>query len=359
MKNYLKKSLIVILAIAMLASLVACTSQTAPAATAAPSTGDQTEPAATTEPETKPAASKDNYPNKIIQVIVPSDEGGAMDRAVRAFTNVWSKKLGVSFQVSFYPGASGQVGYELFTKAEPDGYTLLCGNIGPEMLMYATQDVGYKFPDDYVYFGGMDADPAVIWVAKNSPINSMEELIALGKTRTVTLSTSRYPHPSTLAALLLAQQSGADFSIIPYGGGAATRTAGLTGEVDAVTTNLSSSLELLDEIKILMVFNDTNEWPDKTQNAPVPSDLGYTIPAMGANRAWAVSSKFITDYPERYALLASTFEEVMNDPQLATEMETVGMDPAFLGMLNQEECTAIALGTADMAAEYKDVLSGK
>lgn len=356
----MKKILAMLLALSMMLALCACAS-TEPESASKPAEQpqQQTQESAPAAPaETSEAAPADNYPAEIINVVIPTDEGGAVDRAVQAFTSVWSQKLNATFQRSFYPGANGQVGYEYFVTTEADGYNLLCNNIGPDMLMYSLQNPSYDFPGDYVYFAAMDSDPCVIWVNKDSPFNSIDDLIAEAKTRTVTIATSRYPHPATLACLLLAEQTGADLNIIPYGGGSATRNAGITGEVDAVTTQLSSSSDLLSEVKVLILFNDTNNWPEQSQNAPVPSDKGWDIPAMGVNRAWAVPTKFIENYPERYALLVKTFEEAMNDPAVLDAFAAAGMDPSTIGYIDKDGAMKIAEGTLAMANEYAEVLSG-
>ena len=346
----MKRYLALFLTLVMLLSLAACgqTAQTTPDPTGQPA--DDPKPADTT-----PA---DDYPKEIINVVIPTDEGGAVDRAVQAFTSVWSKKLGATFQSNFYPGANGQVGYEYFVTTEPDGYTLLCNNIGPDMLMYSTQNPGYSFPDDYVYFAAMDADPCVIWVSKDSPFETIDDLIAEAKTRTVTIATSRYPHPATLACLLLAEQTGADFNIIPYGGGSATRNAGITGEVDAVTTQLSSSSDLLSEVKVLIMFDNENQWKELSQDAPVPSDKGWDIPAMGVNRAWAVSKKFMEEYPQRFELLVNTFEEAMNDPEVLDAFTSAGMIADTISYIDMDGAMKIAEDTLAMANKYADVLAG-
>ena len=75
------------------------------------------------------------YPERNIDVIVPTREGGGADRNLRAFTAVWKKYLDTNFEPGFYPGASGQVGYEVYMgKFEPDCYSLIFGNMGPEVL---------------------------------------------------------------------------------------------------------------------------------------------------------------------------------------------------------------------------------
>jgi tripartite-type tricarboxylate transporter receptor subunit TctC len=308
----------------------------------------------------EPRTAADGYPAKNIDIVIPTEEGGAMDRAVRAFVSVWRTYLKTNFQTSFYPGASGEVGYRFFMEKPADGYTLLAGNIGPEVLMYAMQKPNYTFPGDYTYFGTMDADPVVIWVNKNSPFNTIQDLIEEGKKRTVTFATSRYPHPATLAVLLLAQETGADFNIVSYGGGAPTRTAAITGEVDAATTHLSSSSDLGSEIKFLVMFNDKNYWKEISNNAPTATEaLKKEFPSLGANRAWAVKNEFISKFPERYKLLLETFDATMKDPRLAEELKKVGMNPEFVSQLDEKGSMALAGDMLKLADTYKDLLKGK
>ena len=301
-----------------------------------------------------------NYPSKNINVMVPTSEGGALDRVTRAFTNVWRDHLGVNFQSTFHPGASGEVGYRLFVRRPADGHTLLIGNIAPEMMMYVLQEPDYKFPEDYVYFATMDSDPAVLWVRKDGPIQSIQDLVEVGKTRPVTIATSRYPHPSTLAALLIGEATGAQINIIPYGGGNPARTAGLTGEVDAVTTFLSSSLDFASDVKFIVMFQNENKWKDISQNAPTPKEaLGISMPDFGGNRAWAVSREFKEKRPEDYAKLVESFKKTMEDPKLVEEWKKVGMDPQFLEFKDEAESMKMAEEVVQTTLKYKEILKGK
>ena len=305
-------------------------------------------------------AAADNFPSRNIDIIIPTGEGGSMDRAVRAFTNVWREHLGTSFQTSFHPGASGEVGYRLFMARPADGYTLLAGNIGPEILMYVMQRPDYNFPEDFVYFGTMDADPVVIWVHRDHPFQTIHDMIEEGQRRPVSISTSRFPHPATLGALLLAQETGADFNIISYGGGGPTRTAAFIQEVDAATTHLSASYDLADEIRVLIMFNDVNHWPEITNNAPTPMEaFNLDMPSLGANRAWAVRREVKENYPERFQKLVDTFQQTMNDPRLIEEWRGVGFLPEFLNMLNEEETMALANDTLELGREFEGLMMGR
>jgi tripartite-type tricarboxylate transporter receptor subunit TctC len=100
-----------------------------------------------------------SYPQRNFRVIIPTGQGGGAERLARAFDDAWSKLLKRQFEYTFHPGAAGQIGYELFVKQrEADGYNLLFGNMGPEMIMYAVQKPNYRFPEDFIYFSRTDID---------------------------------------------------------------------------------------------------------------------------------------------------------------------------------------------------------
>ena len=304
-------------------------------------------------------ARADDFPSKNMQVLIPTGEGGGVDQAARAFNRIWAKHLGTNFEYSYFPGASGQVGYEVFvTKREPDAYNILFGNIGPEMIMYATQKVRYKYPEDFVYIGSMDIDDSVIWVAGDSKFKTIQDLIAEGKKREITLSTSRLPHPSTIGALALAEATGIKVRMIPYGGGGPARSAAITGEVDGCATFLSSSLGLGDQARFLTVFNETNRAPDLTNNAPpVNQALGTKIPPMSGQRAIAIHAKAVEAYPDRVKKLSTTMRQVFDDPDYKTVAEKAGTPWEFIQYGDAASCQESAKEFVELADRYRSLLT--
>lgn len=299
------------------------------------------------------------FPSETMQVLVPTGEGGGVDQAARAFTRIWNKHLGANFEYSYFPGASGQVGYEVFAgKREPNAYNLLFGNIGPEMIMYATQNPKYKYPEDIMYFGAIDSDDSVIWVATNSKLKTLADLVEEGKKREITLSTSRLPHPSTIGALALAEATGIKIRMVPYGGGGPARAAAITGEVDGCATFLSSSLGLSDQARFLCVFNDENSVPELTDNAPtVNAALGTKIPALSGQRAWAIHRSVAEKYPERLQKLTETMKKVFDDPDYKAVAEKAGIPWSFIRYADAAACDESARQFATLAEQYKSLLS--
>jgi tripartite-type tricarboxylate transporter receptor subunit TctC len=299
------------------------------------------------------------YPSQNMQVLIPTGEGGGVDQAARAFTRVWAKHLGANFEYSYFAGASGQVGYEVFVgKREADAYNLLFGNIGPEMIMYATQNVKFKYPDDIMYFGSIDSDDSVIWVGANSKFKTINDLVEEGKKREITLSTSRLPHPSTIGALALADATGIKVRMVPYGGGGPARAAAITGEVDGCATFLSSSLGLGDQARFLTVFNETNRAPDLTNNAPsVNKALGLKLPPLSGQRAWAIHRKVAEKYPDRILKLVSTMKLVFDDPEYKEAAEKAGTPWSFIQYGDAAACDSSAREFLKLAEQYKPMLS--
>ena len=76
------------------------------------------------------AAMAQTYPSQLIKVICSVASGSAIDVTARLVTNDLSNRLGKPVIVENRPGGGGTIGVGEFTRAAPDGHTLLCGAIG-------------------------------------------------------------------------------------------------------------------------------------------------------------------------------------------------------------------------------------
>src|SRR5262245_20148130 len=70
------------------------------------------------------------YPSQLIKVICPVSSGSPIDVTARLVMNDLSNRLGKPVIVENRPGGGGTIGVVEFTRAAPDGYTLLCGGVG-------------------------------------------------------------------------------------------------------------------------------------------------------------------------------------------------------------------------------------
>jgi tripartite-type tricarboxylate transporter receptor subunit TctC len=296
-----------------------------------------------------------------MRVVVPTAQGGGADRLARVFDDFWAPLLKSQFEYSFYPGAAGQVGYELYLKRrEKDGHNLLFGNMGPEMIMYALQRPPYRFPEDYQYFCRLDVDDSILFVRRQSPIKRIEDLVAEAKRRSLVVAVSRLPHPASIGALALGGATKAKFNLVPYGGGNPTSVAVLNGEADCGALPIAGVVALGEQMRILGVFNDDNQLARYTNNAPsVNAVFGTKIPPLYSSRSWAIHNEVIEKFPERFALLERTAKQVFDNPAYKEAYAKTGAPIETIQYGDRALCTRYAQGMVELANEYRSLLSGK
>lgn len=91
------------------------------------------------------AAHAQSYPTKPITIVVPFAPGGATDILARAVGAELTKSFGQQVIIDNRPGAGGNIGTQIVSRAAPDGYTLLMGTVGTHGI---NQSLYPKLPYD-------------------------------------------------------------------------------------------------------------------------------------------------------------------------------------------------------------------
>ncbi len=76
------------------------------------------------------AVQAQQYPDKIVKLVVPYAPGGGTDAFARIVALRMSKELGQQVIVENRPGAGTIIGAEAVARSAPDGYTVLLGDTG-------------------------------------------------------------------------------------------------------------------------------------------------------------------------------------------------------------------------------------
>ncbi len=307
------------------------------------------------------SAQQGGYPSRSIRVIIPTGQGGGAELLARSFDAAWSKLLGQPFEYEFHPGAAGQVGYTLFVqKREKNGHNLLFGNMGPEMIMYATQKPAYKFPEDFTYFCRTDIDDSCVFVRRDSPYKDIKALVEAAKKRPINVALSRLPHPATLGMIALGEATGAKWNYIPYGGGNPTFTAMLSGETEVGALPINNTLALSDKFKVLGVFNSTNIFAAQTENAPtVNAAFGINIPELSSSRSWAVHTSWAEANPRQFEFLERTAKEAHASAAFRDQWKKSGNPLEALVWGDRKTCHEYAESMVKLAQRYEKQLTAR
>ena len=184
------------------------------------------------------------YPDRPIRLIVPFAAGGNADINGRIVADIVHKALGQPVVVENRGGAGGGIGAEFVARAAPDGYTLLIGSNGPLTVNpFVNPNISYDGIADFAAVTMTSYTPHVPLMSNKSGVKSIAELIALSKTRPITLATSGVGSATHMTVERFKRATGANITHVPYKSGGALMPDVISGNIDGAMTELASSLE--------------------------------------------------------------------------------------------------------------------
>lgn len=194
-------------------------------------------------------ASAPAYPARSVTLVVPFAPGGGTDTGTRILAQKLSQKWRQPVVVENKPGAAGMIGADTVARAAPDGYTLLIGNLGTQSVNPSLyKKMPYNADKAFTAVSLIAELPLLLVVNQNSPAKTLNELVALAKSKQGGLSYSSSGSGGSmhLAAELLASGTGTRLLHVPYKGGGPAIQDLLAGQVDM---SIATILELNSHIK--------------------------------------------------------------------------------------------------------------
>jgi tripartite-type tricarboxylate transporter receptor subunit TctC len=158
----------------------------------------------------------DDYPNRIVQLIVPYPPGGGVDTVGRVIAQKLTDALGQNVIVVNRPGAGSVIGVRDGAKAAPDGYTILMLVTGASL----PANTGYDLQKDFAPIGLIASIPIVIMANPSVPVKSMSDIVALAKQKPGTLTVGTPPSPTLnyFGAVQFKNMTGIDVTVVTYKG---------------------------------------------------------------------------------------------------------------------------------------------
>jgi tripartite-type tricarboxylate transporter receptor subunit TctC len=176
--------------------------------------------------------SKQDYPKKQIDLLVPFVAGGTTDNIARLiaqrFSDIWTQTVIVSNR----PGGGGTIATQAVAKAPPDGHTLLVTTIG-FAITAAMQKLPYDPIKDFAPITELASLPLMLVVHPSVPATNLQEFIALAKSKPGSLdyASAGVGTSPNLAAEMFKSMVGVDLVHVPFKGNAEANNALLGGHV--------------------------------------------------------------------------------------------------------------------------------
>lgn len=223
---------------------------------------------------TSAQAQSKNWPNnKPITVIVPYTPGGSTDTVTRIVMDKLAKRLGQTIIIENKPGANATIGTSQLARAKPDGYSfiaiLAAHSVNPHL---------YKLPytnDNFETVTQLAELPMFLFVTKEIPANTVEELVAYGKEHPLTFASSGTGSSAHMIGLHFADRNDLDMTHVPYRGSAPILSDLLAGRVSMAFDPILVPMPYVKEDKLkVLALSAKSKWPDEPQ-IPLMTELGY------------------------------------------------------------------------------------
>jgi tripartite-type tricarboxylate transporter receptor subunit TctC len=274
----------------------------------------------------RPAKPQD-YPNQTLKIVVPFVAGGGVDVVARILAPKLSEELGQSVIIENRGGAGGMLGAAAVAQSPPDGYTLLLGTgstHGTNSNVYSR--LTYDPVRDFVPIVLVSSSPLLLIVPPALPAKSVDELIALARSRPGELSFGSYGTGSInhLGAEMFNSMANIQANHVPYRGSAPALTDLIAGRLHYMFDGVSTSLGYLQAGTIRMLGvagpNRSPVLPDQPtiSEAGLP---GYDTTVWFGLFAPAGTPKPIVD------LLNAKTNAALAAPRVKESLEKLGIEP--------------------------------
>lgn len=270
-----------------------------------------------------------DYPSKEIEWLVPYAAGGSSDQMARVISKYAQQYLGVDIIIENVGGGGGNVGLSQFvtTPGVNDGYNITCFNTTANLQpIYGTTE--YDWLEELEPLALCVSIPIVVAVPKDSPFNTIEDLISYAKENSGEL---QYGHAgigsiTNVAGEQFCLEAGIDLTAVPFGSGADALTAVMGSQIDIDIAALSEVLSYGEtgELKLLALCTDTQI--ESMPEVPTLVSKGYDVDQMVTQGIAAAKDT----PPEMITILDEGLGQIIQDENFQTELKTYGMDVEYM-----------------------------
>src|SRR3954468_22789897 len=188
------------------------------------------------------SAPAQQWPARPVKIIAPFAPGGSADTLGRIVAKKLTEQLKENFVVENRPGAGGVLGSEIVSNAAPDGYTLVVSGIASHVIApQLPQGTPYDPMKDFTHVALLGGPPAVLAVNPKLPAKTLKEFVELAKQKPMSYGSPGNGTQGQLVAELFKQKAGIDLQHVPYKGASAAVTDLMGGQIESVSTTLSTA----------------------------------------------------------------------------------------------------------------------
>jgi len=271
------------------------------------------------------ALGQDNYPNRLVKIVVPAPPGTVLDSLPRFVAEKLAARWKQPVIIENRPGAAQNIGAEAVAKAAPDGYTLLATPEGPLVIsQYVFSNLGFD-PAAFVPVSIFVTQPIVLVAHPQVPYSSLREMLAFAAANPGKAS---YGSPGAgsslhLVAEMLQWSAGVQLLHVPYKGMAPAMADLLAGHIAMTVDVLGNALPHIRSGRLRALAVGTEKRVSELPDVPA---IAETFPGFDFSSWFAVVAPPNTP-PAIAATISQGIAETLRLPDVVQRFRELSVTP--------------------------------
>ncbi len=273
------------------------------------------------------SAQAEDYPSRIVRIVVPQTAGGGTDTFARAIGQKLGERWGQPVVIENKAGAGGVVGTDFVAKAPPDGYTLLVTYEGSQAI---NQSLYEKLPfdslRDFEPIATIAVTPFLLIVGPRVEARSLKEFIAYAKANPDKMTYGSAGNGSVNHLLGEMLKTAADIKLVhvPYKGAPAAIGDVMGGHIDAAFASMPSVISSVQSGVVRALAVSSAKRVAVAPDIPSIAELGF--PDFDVNPWWGILAPAGLD-PAIAKKINTDVSEILKTPDMQDVLAKQGATP--------------------------------
>jgi tripartite-type tricarboxylate transporter receptor subunit TctC len=235
------------------------------------------------------SAQAQDYPTRLVHLVVPQAAGGGTDTFARAIGQKLSERWGQPVVIENKAGAGGVVGTDFVAKAPADGYTLLVTYEGSQAI---NQSLYEKLPfdslKDFYPIATIAVTPFILIVGPKAEAKTLKELISFARANPDKLSYGSAGNGSVNHLLGEMLKTEADIHLVhvPYKGAPSAIADVIGGHIDAAFASVPSVISSVQSNVVRALAVSSAKRIAVAPDIPTVAEAGF--PTFDVNPWWGI-----------------------------------------------------------------------
>ncbi len=297
-------------------------------------------------------ASAEVWPSRPIRAILPFAPGSGTDVVSRLVFNQLSIELGQQIVVENRGGAGGTLGTAAVATADPDGYTILAHSTSLAITPALYPNISYDVTRDFAAVAAFGRMPTVLLVAPSKGIKTLQEFVALAKSKPLTYASAGVGSTTHMTAERFRLSAGFDAIHVPFRGGG-FRPELASGRIDFAFSPIAVALPEIRDGRLIALAVSGKERASALPDMPTTLEAGYPNSDYALWLGIFLPAKTPQAIVERLhqATMKALQTPALRDRLATLDVEPMPMTPAEFGAYVRDDI--VVQGALAKAAKLK------